>query len=119
VQFSLNQTKMLDKFKQKSAGKVVLYVIIEDEVSPIVMSLADEIRLEVLLFVESIVNTLKIKIKMLTGDQKDVAEAVCKDLNIDCKSNCHSSLLPLDKYTIVSSLEKDKKEKVMMIGDGV
>ena len=60
------------------------------------------------------------KTVMLTGDMKNVADQVAKELGID---EVHSELLPGDKVTKVEELlEKYKnrsKEKVAFVGDGI
>ena len=57
---------------------------------------------------------------MLTGDMKNVAEQVAKDLGID---EVHSELLPGDKVTEVEALldkyKNRNKEKVAFVGDGI
>ena len=60
------------------------------------------------------------KTVMLTGDMKNVAEQVAKDLGID---EVHSELLPGDKVTKVEVLLEEYKnrgkEKVAFVGDGI
>jgi len=58
------------------------------------------------------------KIVMLTGDNKEVAEHVGKELSID---EVHWELLPQDKVEILENLEKkkSKKGKIVFIGDGI
>ena len=60
------------------------------------------------------------KTVMLTGDMKNVAEQVAKDLGID---EVHSELLPGDKVTKVEALLEEYKnrgkEKVAFVGDGI
>ncbi|KOR14085.1 ATPase [Staphylococcus carnosus] len=57
----------------------------------------------------------KITPVMLTGDNKEVAENVAKELGI---KYVHSELLPEDKETIIQNYQKDSS-KVMMVGDGI
>lgn len=57
----------------------------------------------------------KITPVMLTGDNKEVAENVAKELGI---KYVHSELLPEDKETIIQNYQKDGS-KVMMVGDGI
>lgn len=70
---------------------------------------------------DAISSLKKIGIKktvMLTGDAKNVAESVAKDLAID---EVHSELLPSDKVLIVEQLlkQKDAKETLAFVGDGI
>lgn len=55
---------------------------------------------------------------MLTGDAKNVAEQVAKDLGID---EVYSELLPGDKVSKVEGLlaSKGEKEKLAFVGDGI
>lgn len=60
------------------------------------------------------------KTVMLTGDMKNVADQVTKELGID---EVHSELLPGDKVTKVEGLLEEyknrSKEKVAFVGDGI
>ena len=58
------------------------------------------------------------KTVMLTGDAKNVAESVARELGID---EVHSELLPGDKVDIVEKLlaENNAKEKLAFVGDGI
>jgi Cd2+/Zn2+-exporting ATPase len=58
------------------------------------------------------------KCVMLTGDRKETAEHVAKELGID---EVHAGLLPGDKVEQVERLLKEKqgKEKVAFVGDGI
>ena len=55
---------------------------------------------------------------MLTGDRKDVAEAVARELGVD---QVHSELLPADKVAQVEKLlaRQGKGEKLAFVGDGI
>ena len=55
---------------------------------------------------------------MLTGDAKNVADAVATELNID---TVYSELLPADKVTKVEELlvNKHPKERLAFVGDGI
>ncbi len=56
-----------------------------------------------------------IQVVMCTGDNKDTANAVAKELNI---STVHSELLPEEKLQVIAALQA-KGFKVGMVGDGV
>ncbi len=55
---------------------------------------------------------------MLTGDRKEAAEAVAKELEID---EFHSQLLPADKVALVEKLMKsdEGRGKLSFVGDGI
>lgn len=54
------------------------------------------------------------EIIMLTGDSKDVAAEVAKDMDID---SYHAEILPEDKANYVMKIQK--RGNVMMVGDGI
>lgn len=58
------------------------------------------------------------KCVMLTGDRRQAAEAVAKELGID---EVHAELLPADKVSIVETLLEGRKgkEKLAFAGDGI
>lgn len=58
------------------------------------------------------------KCVMLTGDRRQTAEAVAKELGID---EVHAELLPADKVAAVEKLlaEQGGKEKLAFVGDGI
>ncbi len=56
-----------------------------------------------------------IKVTMLTGDNKNTAEAVRKNLGID---NVIANVLPQEKENVVASVQKSGN-KVAMVGDGI
>lgn len=58
------------------------------------------------------------KTVMLTGDRKNVAEHVAKELEID---EIHSELLPADKVSKVEGLlaAKSDRDKLAFVGDGI
>ena len=55
------------------------------------------------------------KVLMLTGDNKETANIISKDLSLD---EVKASLLPKEKTTIIKELLKENR-KVMMVGDGI
>ena len=58
------------------------------------------------------------KCVMLTGDTKEVAGSVAKELGID---EVHAELLPADKVAEVEKLlsQKNEKDKLVFVGDGI
>lgn len=55
------------------------------------------------------------KTVMLTGDRKEIADSIAKELGID---EVHSELLPADKVSHVEKLLKESKT-LAFVGDGV
>lgn len=56
------------------------------------------------------------RIVMLTGDRRETAEAVASELKI---TEIHASLLPEDKFRIVTELEKGGASPLIFVGDGI
>jgi len=75
--------------------------------------LNDEIRKESKEAINSL-HKMGIKVAMLTGDKKEVAQEVAKKLNID---TVFSEVLPEDKVNKIKELQKEGR--VGMVGDGV
>lgn len=78
------------------------------------LTLADQIKPEAKAAVNSL-HRLGVKVAMLTGDSRQVAETVGKELGID---TIFSQVLPEKKYEHVRSLQGQGKI-VIMVGDGV
>lgn len=57
-----------------------------------------------------------IKVVMLTGDNKKVANAIAKEVAVD---EVIAEMLPTDKQKIIQSFKQDDKHLVAMVGDGV
>jgi Cu2+-exporting ATPase len=79
-----------------------------------VFAIADAVRPESLEAVERL-HAGGIKVAMLTGDSKAVAEAVAKELKID---TVFAEVLPQDKVAMIAQLQRNN-QKVAMVGDGV
>lgn len=97
----------------RARGAVVLHVIRGKQIVG-AFALEDAIRPES----ESAINTLRslgIRSAMITGDAKQVAESVAKQLGID---EVFAEVLPDDKDRAVSDLMR-RGRKVAMVGDGV
>lgn len=76
--------------------------------------LEDEIKKESFEAVSGL-HELGIKISMITGDKKEVAEKVAQELKID---EYFAEVLPEDKINKVKELQ-ERGLKVMMVGDGI
>ncbi|MBP2024590.1 heavy metal translocating P-type ATPase [Peptoniphilus stercorisuis] len=99
--------------KYASSGNTISFLLIENKVSGIV-SQGDEIK-ENASEIISKIKSQGIKVAMLTGDNKMVAENVGKILGIN---EVYAELMPEDKEMVIKKyIENDKK--VMMVGDGV
>jgi Cu2+-exporting ATPase len=77
-------------------------------------ALEDEVRPEAREAV-AVLKSLGIKVVMITGDARQVADAVAADLGID---EVFAEVLPEDKDRAVAELQ-DRRLSVAMVGDGV
>ncbi len=97
----------------QARGAAVLYVVRDDEVVG-VLQLEDEVRAESRHAVDEL-HALGVKVVMITGDARQVAEAVAADLGID---EVFAEVLPEDKDSAVTQLQS-RGHTVAMVGDGV
>ncbi|MEN6520606.1 MAG: heavy metal translocating P-type ATPase [Armatimonadota bacterium] len=105
----------LDKalVRAKEAGQTVIYLV-EDNRAIAAVTLADVIRPESYEAVRGL-KAEGIDIVMLTGDSKDVARGVAKELGID---EYYAEILPENKAKLIRQL-KARGMMVAMVGDGV
>ncbi|ASJ04740.1 heavy metal translocating P-type ATPase [Thermococcus barossii] len=87
-------------------GKYAGYIIISDEIKDDAPKAVKELkRLGVK------------KVVMVTGDSREVAEEIAKQLGLD---GFYAELLPEDKVGAIEELEKEKGDgKVVFVGDGI
>jgi Cu2+-exporting ATPase len=97
----------------KERGAAVLYLVDDDGIQG-AFGLADEIRPEARQAVTEL-QAQGVRVVMMTGDARQVADAVGRDLGID---EVVAEVLPEDKDTRVAELQA-RGLKVAMVGDGV
>ena len=95
------------------AGKTVLHVVLEGRVVGAI-AVEDEIRPESREAVAEL-HRLGIRVAMITGDSKAVAESVARRLGID---EVAAEVMPADKAAAVKRFQEGGR-KVAMVGDGV
>jgi P-type Cu2+ transporter len=96
-----------------SEGKTVLYVVAERKLLG-AFAVEDEIRPESNDAVKEL-HHLGIRVAMITGDSKTVADSVAKRIGID---EVAAEVLPADKAASVKTFQTGGK-RVAMVGDGV
>src|SRR5450755_1557624 len=96
-----------------SDGKTVLYVVAEGNLLG-AFAVEDEIRPESNEAVKEL-HRLGIRVAMITGDSKTVADSVAKRIGID---EVAAEVLPADKASAVKRFQTGGK-RVAMVGDGV
>jgi Cu2+-exporting ATPase len=94
-------------------GAAVLYLVQEDAVLG-AFALEDEIRAEAREAVDEL-KDLGVRVVLITGDARQVADAVAGDLGLD---QVFAEVLPEDKDQAVTELQ-DQDLAVAMVGDGV
>jgi Cu2+-exporting ATPase len=96
-----------------SDGKTVLYVVAEGKLLG-AFAVEDEIRPESNEAIKEL-HRLGIRVAMITGDSKTVADSVAKRIGID---EVAAEVLPADKASAVKRFQAGGK-RVAMVGDGV
>jgi Cu2+-exporting ATPase len=99
--------------KWRARGATVLTVLREGRVIG-ALALEDEIRPESLEAIRAL-HAERIRVVMITGDAREVAEAVAADLRVD---EVKADVLPEDKDSAVAELQ-GRGFRVAMVGDGV
>ena len=87
-------------------GNVVGKIILTDEIKPATKETMEKLH------------KLGINTKMFTGDKKEIAEKIAKEVGIKAVK---SEMLPQDKYNELDTIiaKKDEKQKVAFVGDGI
>jgi P-type Cu2+ transporter len=96
-----------------SQGSTVLHVVVDGKVAGAI-AVEDEIRPESREAVD-LLHGLGVRVAMITGDARQVADAVGADLGID---EVFAEVLPEDKDARVADLQR-RDHTVAMVGDGV
>src|SRR5258708_6734950 len=96
-----------------SEGKTVVYVVAEGQLLG-VLGVEDEIRPESREAVTEL-HRLRIRVAMITGDSKAVADSVARRIGID---EVAAEVLPAEKASSVRRFQAGGK-RVAMVGDGV
>ena len=94
-------------------GNSISYLIDEQQVIGIIAQ-GDKIKASSKQMVTDLVSR-NITPVMLTGDNKEVAQAVAQQIGI---KDVHAQLMPEDKESIIKDYQQNDK-KVMMVGDGI
>jgi Cu2+-exporting ATPase len=104
----------VEKYKKLSnQGKTISFVLVNNELIGF-YALADEIRESAKSAVKKL-KEMNIKTIMLTGDNKQVANWVANQLDLD---EVYAEVLPHEKAEIITEL-KTRYKKVAMTGDGI
>lgn len=97
----------------RSLGKTIMFIVIQNQLAGYIV-IADQIKHDAKISVETL-SKLGIQIIMLTGDSRQTAEVIAKQLNIH---NVKADILPQDKFHYIEELQK-QGYIVGMAGDGI
>lgn len=87
-------------------GNVVGKIVLTDEIKPATKETMEKLH------------KLGINTKMFTGDKKEIAEKIAKEVGIKAVK---SEMLPQDKYNELDTIiaKRDEHQKVAFVGDGI
>ena len=111
--FSIENKHLEDEKALANNGNSIIYVANEKEILALI-GVNDIVRKNAKNVIENLKNR-NIKTIMLTGDNKETAEKIGKELGID---KVISNVLPSQKSETIKQLKEDGN-KVMMCGDGI
>ena len=102
--------------KTENIVGTVLYLNIDDQVVGSIV-LSDEIKPKTKETMERL-HKLGIKTKMFTGDKKEIAEKIAKQVGIQAVK---AEMLPQDKYNELDKIieQREENKKVAFVGDGI
>jgi Cu+-exporting ATPase len=100
--------------KLSNKGKAPLFVVHGEKIIGI-LGIMDDVKENA----KQVIAKLKKmgrKVVMITGDKKEVGEAIAKKLNID---KIFTEVLPQDKAKIIKQIQDFQNQKVAFVGDGI
>jgi Cu+-exporting ATPase len=117
--FDSYSIKIDDSAIEKSAiirqqGKTTVFVGLNKK--PVgILAAADTIKDHALEAIRAL-QKMGLEVMMLTGDNKETAGAIAKELGI---KRYISEILPTEKSEVIRKLQTEEKRKVAMVGDGI
>lgn len=116
MKIKIGNAEFVDSKEKIDEKGTILYLKIEDEITGGIV-LTDEIKSDAKETIKQL-KELGIKTKMLTGDKKEVATRIAKEVNID---EVNSEMLPQDKYNELDKVLDNNitGKKVAYVGDGI
>jgi Cd2+/Zn2+-exporting ATPase len=102
--------------KAENVGTIIYIAVDKKYLGSIIIS--DEIKEDSIKAIQNLKSMGIKKIVMLTGDNKDIASNIGKQLGVD---EVYSELLPHEKVEKLEALDKEKspKGKIVFVGDGI
>ena len=100
--------------KLQNQGKTVMLLSVDGKIVG-ALAAADQVKVEARGIVGAL-QKMHLEVMMLTGDSKETAAAVARDLGIE---KYVAEVLPGEKYEVIRKLQEYEHRKVAMVGDGV
>lgn len=94
-------------------GKTVMILGVDNQITGLV-AVADTLKEHAAEAIHGL-QKMKLQVIMLTGDNKETASAVAKQVGID---KFFAEVLPTEKYEVIKKLQHEGR-KVAMVGDGI
>ena len=104
----------LEKQEEKEDVGTVLYLKIDGKIVGSIL-LEDEIKEDSKQTMQKL-SKLGIKTEMLTGDKKEIATKIAKEVGIN---HVKAEMLPQDKYKELENILQQSNKKVAYVGDGI
>ena len=111
--YNIENKHLEDETKLAQSGNSIVYIVIDKNIIAII-GVNDIVRENAKEVIEEL-NKDKIQTIMLTGDNKETAEKIAKDLKI---TQVIANVLPSQKADTIKKLKQENKY-VMMCGDGI
>lgn len=110
-------SKLLEQYnivKNEEIAQNAIIIVVDKQIAGFI-TLAEEVRKEANVLVESLKTIGIKKTMMLTGDNEKSAKNIGNELKLD---EVKASLLPQDKLAVIEELKKEG-QKVIFVGDGI
>lgn len=104
----------LEKQEEKEDIGTILYLKIDEKIVGSIL-LEDEIKEDSKQTMQKL-SKLGIKTEMLTGDKKEIATKIAKEIGIN---HVKAEMLPQDKYKELENILQQTNKKVAYVGDGI
>lgn len=103
------------KFEKVDDPGTIIYVAINGNYRGYIL-IADKVKDDSKKAIEELKKAKIERTYILTGDERKIAEKIAKEVNVDI---CKSELLPDQKLENLEEILKERKGKVIFVGDGV
>ena len=107
-----NEVTLPNNLKKKRLEHTAAYVAVDSRLAGII-TLIDDARPEASATIARLHKLGLKKILMITGDNREVADAIAKEIGVD---HVHAETMPADKLLLLSKM---KEHPLIFVGDGV